>query len=222
MNKRKRKERSPPAWISREDSKRKTLQDVSSELTSDLDALQKKAVDAALAGINVFITGVAGTGKSRVTQRIVAACQQAGRQVAVAAPTGVAAVNLNMDAQTIHSLAGIAVPQKARDFGRMFSRNTSKKWRNLQTLVIDEIGMVTAEFLDWLDVHVRRIRVSNSTCTVHVDDCVFPNGRSMLSNILWNSIGCLMRILIACSLGGIWRHSTRFGGRLLSTRSHPW
>ena len=160
MNKRKRKDRPLPEWISREDSKRKTLQDVSEDLTSDLDALQKKAVNAALAGINVFVTGVAGTGKSRVTQRIVTACQQAGRQVAVAAPTGVGAVNLNLDAQTIHSLAGIPVPQKARDFGSMFNRNTSQKWRKLQTLVIDEIGMVTAEFLDWLDVHVRRIRVS--------------------------------------------------------------
>ncbi|CAJ1927318.1 unnamed protein product [Cylindrotheca closterium] len=158
VNKRKRKARPLPDWISREDTKRKTLQDVSTDLTSDLDSLQKRAVNAALSGANVFVTGVAGTGKSRVTQRIVTACQQAGRQVAVAAPTGVAAVNLDLDAQTIHSLAGIPVPQKARDFGNMFSPNTSKKWRKLQTLVIDEIGMVTAEFIDWLDVHVRRIR----------------------------------------------------------------
>lgn len=170
LNKRKRQPRPLPGWITREDTKRKTLQDVSQDLTSDLDAVQKRAVNAALSGRNVFVTGVAGTGKSRVTQRIVQACQQAGRQVAVAAPTGVAAVNLNLDAQTIHSLAGIPVPQKARDFGRMNGFSTSKKWRKLQTLVIDEIGMVTAEFLDWLDVHVRRIRVS--TGTVHCMHCI--------------------------------------------------
>ena len=69
MNKRKRQATRPmPEWITREDRKRKPLEQVAEELTSDLDSLQTKAVNAALAGSNVFITGVAGTGKSRVTQ----------------------------------------------------------------------------------------------------------------------------------------------------------
>jgi ATP-dependent exoDNAse (exonuclease V) alpha subunit len=75
-------------------------------------------------------------------------------------------VNLNLDAQTVHSLAGIKVPSQARDFGTMMARYQAKKWRKLEVLVIDEVGMLTADFLDWLDVHVRRIRVS-----------FFPSGR---------------------------------------------
>eukprot|EP00980_Cylindrotheca_fusiformis_P015621 scaffold4481_cov121-Cylindrotheca_fusiformis.AAC.17 len=145
-----------PEWISR--AQKKTVGQVSDELTADLDPIQKRAVDAALLGKNLFLTGVAGTGKSLVTQRIVKAFKERGKEVAIAAPTGVAAVNLNLDAQTVHSLAGIRVPARARDFAPMLNRVQAKKWRKLEVVVIDEVGMLTADFLDWLDVHVRRIR----------------------------------------------------------------
>jgi ATP-dependent DNA helicase PIF1 len=109
-------------------------------------------------GKNVFITGVAGTGKSLVTQLIVKNAKAVKHEVAVAAPTGFAAVNLNLGAQTVHSLAGVKVPQRARDFGSIHSRANAKKWRNIEVLVIDEVGMLTADFLDWLDVNVREVR----------------------------------------------------------------
>ena len=123
-----------------------------------LDPIQQQAIDAAMQGKNIFLTGVAGTGKSFVTQKIVHYAKQMKKEVAVAAPTGVAAVNLNLGAQTVHSLAGVKVPQRYRDFGTMFSRVNAKKWRNIQVLVIDEVGMLTADFLDWLDVTTRQIR----------------------------------------------------------------
>ena len=124
----------------------------------DLDPIQQRAIDAALDGKNVFITGVAGTGKSLVTRMIVENARAKQDDVAVAAPTGVAAVNLNLGAQTVHSLAGVRVPNRARDFGTIFNRATANKWRKMQTLVIDEIGMLTGDFLDWLDVKVREVR----------------------------------------------------------------
>jgi hypothetical protein len=125
---------------------------------ASLDPIQQQAIDAAMQGKNIFLTGVAGTGKSFVTQKIVQNAKLMKKEVAVAAPTGVAAVNLNLGAQTVHSLAGVKVPQRYRDFGTMFSRVNSKKWRNIQVLVIDEVGMLTADFLDWLDVTTRQIR----------------------------------------------------------------
>jgi hypothetical protein len=125
---------------------------------TSLDPIQQQAIDAAMQGKNIFLTGVAGTGKSFVTQRIVEYAKLMKREVAVAAPTGVAAVNLNLGAQTVHSLAGVKVPQRYRDFKTMFSKINSKKWRNIQVLVIDEVGMLTADFLDWLDVTTRQIR----------------------------------------------------------------
>lgn len=154
------KRKQNPGWISR--TQKRTVGQLSDDLTADLDPIQKQAIDAALLGKNIFLTGVAGTGKSLVTQRIVKAFKQCGKEVAVAAPTGVAAVNLNLDAQTVHSLAGIRVPARARDFASMLGRVQAKRWRKLEVVVIDEVGMLTADFLDWLDVHVRRIRVSNT------------------------------------------------------------
>lgn len=118
--------------------------------TLELDPIQQQAIDSAIQGKNIFLTGVAGTGKSFITQQIVRLKKESKKQIAVAAPTGVAAVNLN-DAQTVHSLAGIKVPSRARDFATMMSRVPAKRWKNLDVLVIDEIGMLQADFLDWLD-----------------------------------------------------------------------
>jgi hypothetical protein len=126
----------------------------------EFDVIQQRAINAALNGNNVFITGVAGTGKSLVTKKIVEDAKRFKKEVAVAAPTGVAAVNLGpeLGAQTIHSLAGVGVPQTASDFKKLLSPWAIKKWKKIDILVLDEIGMLSADFLDWLDVYVRKAR----------------------------------------------------------------
>jgi hypothetical protein len=143
---------SPESEAPADDSRKKFRQDVIN-LDSDshesskeekpkelnLDPIQQQAIDAAMEGKNIFITGVAGTGKSLVTKLIVEHAKALKHEVAVAAPTGVAAVNLNLGAQTVHSLAGVRVPQRARDFSSMHSRANIKKWRKIQMLVVDEV-----------------------------------------------------------------------------------
>ena len=64
-----------------------------------LNAEQQRAYDAALAGFNLFVTGGAGTGKSVLVRSIK---RRLGNSCLVAAPTGLAA--LNVDGCTIHSL----------------------------------------------------------------------------------------------------------------------
>ena len=93
-------------------------------------------------------------------KKIVEDAKNLGREVAVAAPTGVAAVNLGpeLGAQTIHSLAGVGVPQTASGFEKMLSRYTAKKWKKIELLVLDEVGMLAADFLDWMDVYIRKAR----------------------------------------------------------------
>jgi len=103
-----------------------------------LDTLEKE-------GRSMFVTGKAGTGKSTLLQLFKNTTR---RKTAVLAPTGVAA--LNVQGQTIHSFFGfpprIITPQEA---GRRTSRKDLLRiYRNLETLVIDEISMVRADILD--------------------------------------------------------------------------
>src|SRR4030095_13674392 len=98
---------------------------------------------------HVFLTGRAGTGKSTLLQHF---RTTARKRLVVLAPTGVAAVNVH--GQTIHAFFGFGpdiTPEKAR------RRALRKKqlYRNLQTLIIDEISMVRADLLDCIDQFLR-------------------------------------------------------------------
>jgi ATP-dependent DNA helicase PIF1 len=75
------------------------------------------------------------------------------------ASTGVAAVHLN--GQTVHSWAGIGLGDKKVDEHVSFIKQSSSilaRWRSVQTLVIDEISMISAELFDKLDQIARGVR----------------------------------------------------------------
>ena len=111
-------------------------------------------------GANVFITGPAGTGKSVVLRKILAhfrekySCRE-GCYVAVA-PTGPTAISVG--GQTIHSFAGCGVPKTAGDFDKCWEKFKRENWRKLHAIVIEEISMISGEFLDRLSTVVSMIR----------------------------------------------------------------
>ena len=123
-----------------------------------LGADQAKVLEAVQSGRNVFMTGVAGTGKSYTIAAVVEWLRSQGKNVAVTAPTGVAAINIG--GETLHSMVGCGVPHLVTDYGRIWDGGGggSDKWRSLDVLVIDEIGMVSPEYLDWVCATVREIR----------------------------------------------------------------
>ncbi|MDX1913122.1 MAG: AAA family ATPase, partial [Saprospiraceae bacterium] len=110
-----------------------------------LDALEKN--DASL-----FVTGKAGTGKSTLLQLF---RNTTRKKVAVLAPTGVAA--LNVQGQTIHSFFGfpprIVTPGEAAR--KVTRKDLLRIYKNLEVLVIDEISMVRADLLDGMDKFLR-------------------------------------------------------------------
>lgn len=55
---------------------------------------QKKAFDLVKEGKNVYLTGLAGTGKSYIVERIIEWAQTSGLNVITCAPTGIAALNV--------------------------------------------------------------------------------------------------------------------------------
>ena len=101
---------------------------------------------------HVFVTGRAGTGKSTLLQHLAWNTQ---KQVAVCAPTGVAA--LNVEGQTIHSLFKLPIGLiGTKDEPQ--SDATRKLLNAIDTLVIDEISMVNADLMDAVDRALRTAR----------------------------------------------------------------
>ncbi len=108
---------------------------------------------------HVFLTGRAGTGKTTFLHRI---CQKCAKQLAVVAPTGVAAINAK--GVTIHSLFqlpfGTLTPDRlASEMSkRRLSKDKQRLLRGLDLLIIDEVSMVRADVLDAVDYVLRRYR----------------------------------------------------------------
>lgn len=112
----------------------------------------------------IFLTGKAGTGKTTFLKNLEIS---SNKQMAIIAPTGVAAINAG--GSTIHSFFQLP-PQlflpteSARTM--LFQEIQMRKQkiqvlRNLELLVIDEISMVRADLLDAIDMVLRHYRHRN-------------------------------------------------------------
>ncbi len=95
-----------------------------------------------------FITGRAGTGKSTLLRLF---SDTTKKKIVILAPTGIAA--LNVKGQTIHSFFKFA-PNFLAKAGIKKVKN-SRVYKNLDTIVIDEISMVRADMLDNIDLFLR-------------------------------------------------------------------
>jgi len=112
--------------------------------------------EMALQGVNMFITGGAGTGKSYLLNSIVAQMQlQHGpKSCAVLSPTGAAAVLVK--GRTIHSFFNLGIPKTWSAFHAVQTgRNSSWLKKELKCIIFDEISMISAEMMDLLDANVR-------------------------------------------------------------------
>ena len=120
---------------------------------------------------NIFLTGKAGTGKTTFLKYIRENCP---KQMAIVAPTGVAAINAG--GVTIHSFFQLPLSPFIPDAGGFLESNsevvsrhslvsrlriTREKMKVLQQLelvIIDEISMVRCDTLDAIDTVLRYIR----------------------------------------------------------------
>jgi hypothetical protein len=107
----------------------------------------------------VFLTGKAGTGKTTFLRRI---RSTTGKAAAVAAPTGVAAINAG--GVTLHSLFQLPLGPYVPGFRQQENERTKMRkakldlLRQLELLIIDEVSMLRADTLDAIDDRLRRVR----------------------------------------------------------------
>lgn len=108
-------------------------------------------------GVNLFLTGKAGTGKTTFLHQL---HEQSNKRMIVTAPTGVAA--LNAGGVTLHSFFqlpfGPILPEQNQQPSFRFSKDKINIIKSLDLLVIDEISMVRADVLDGIDAVLRRFR----------------------------------------------------------------
>lgn len=127
----------------------------------DLSCEQQAAAQQVSKGESVFITGAAGTGKSRLLQYLVAKLrfEKGDAGVAVTASTGAAAVNIG--GCTLHSFAGVGVSKSNHPdtlLQKVLHSQAREGWKMCQILIIDEISMVDALLFDALEYIARNIR----------------------------------------------------------------
>lgn len=102
---------------------------------------------------NLFITGAAGVGKSTLVQMF---RTQTHQKMAVVAPTGVAA--LNVDGQTLHKFFNFSsevTPDQVFKNAPL-SKKDKALYEQLEILIIDEISMVRADMLDCVNLFLKK------------------------------------------------------------------
>lgn len=121
---------------------------------------------------SVFLTGKAGTGKTTFLKYI---CDNTPKNLVVAAPTGVAAINAG--GVTLHSLfqlpfgiylplhhipeaySTVQVTTRATLFKNLqLSKSKRDLLQELELLIIDEVSMVRCDMLDAVDVILKTVR----------------------------------------------------------------
>ena len=115
---------------------------------------------------NIFLTGKAGTGKTTFLKFLK---ENATKNIVVAAPTGVAAINAG--GVTLHSLFQLPfhpfLPTRTHKedlLGKIrYNKQRQQLLRKMELLVIDEISMVRCDVMDAIDTILKSIRRNYDT-----------------------------------------------------------
>ncbi len=120
---------------------------------------QAEALEILKTGVNIFLTGEPGSGKTHIVNSYVAYLRERGVEPAITASTGIAATHVG--GYTIHSWSGIGVKRDIDDYDielLMSREKTAKRIINAKVLIIDEISMLDAATLGSVDRVLRTLR----------------------------------------------------------------
>lgn len=124
----------------------------------ELSKTQKKALNDALNGENMFITGPGGVGKSFLIHTIKDELKKAGKNVALTSSTGISAVNIG--GQTIHSFCMTGLRGSSRELKTVKPEYVAKMRQynsHIDTIIVDEVSMLSGDYIDMIDSWFQRI-----------------------------------------------------------------
>lgn len=124
---------------------------------------QREALDILKTGVNVFLTGAAGSGKTHVLREYISYLREHDVRVGITASTGIAATH--MGGMTIHSWAGIGIDTElSRGDLEVLAEQPRLRKRFLETevLIIDEISMLDHKRLDLVNKVLKSLRANEA------------------------------------------------------------
>ncbi|MFA6257679.1 MAG: PIF1 family DEAD/DEAH box helicase [Candidatus Paceibacterota bacterium] len=120
---------------------------------------QSEALNILKTGVNVFLTGEPGAGKTHTINNFVNYLRTCDIDPAITASTGIAATHIG--GMTIHSWSGIGIRTKLDKYELdkiASSEYICKRVRKTRVLLIDEISMLSPNMLDMVDLVCREIK----------------------------------------------------------------
>jgi GTPase SAR1 family protein len=113
-------------------------------------------------GVNIYLTGSAGSGKTYLLNQYIAYLQKHDIPVAVTASTGIAATHMN--GMTIHGWTGIGIKDQMSEHDLELLEGKQYLWKRFEkarVLIIDEVSMLHAHRLDIVERVCRRFKRSD-------------------------------------------------------------
>ena len=110
-------------------------------------------------GVNIYLTGSAGSGKTYLLNKYIEYLENHDIHVAVTASTGIAATHMN--GMTIHSWSGIGIRNFLDEKGLEQLEEKKYLWKRFEkarVLIIDEVSMLHASQLDMVEKVCRRFK----------------------------------------------------------------
>ena len=120
---------------------------------------QEQAFKIMKTGVNIYLTGSAGSGKTYLLNRYISYLDTHNITVAVTASTGIAATHMN--GMTIHSWSGIGIRNFLDEKGLEQLEEKKYLWKRFEkarVLIIDEVSMLHSSQLDMVEKVCRRFK----------------------------------------------------------------
>jgi ATP-dependent DNA helicase PIF1 len=120
---------------------------------------QQEALAILKTGVNVFLTGEPGSGKTHTVNQYISYLRSRGVEPAITASTGIAATHIG--GYTVHSWSGIGIKRDLSPYeldAIASNKRVYSRVRLAQVLIIDEVSMLSDRTLAMVDAVCREVR----------------------------------------------------------------